>query len=256
MEIRGLNVAYDDHQVIKDFSLDLNVGEVLGLIGPNGAGKSTLIRAISGVLEISAGEIACLGRDFLQLPPTERARSLAVVPQARQLGGALSVEQTVLMGRTAYMGFLGRPSEADLEAAWLAMQQTRVDVMAHRRNSELSGGEQQRVLLARALAQQTQILLLDEPTSHLDLNHQANFLALVLELAEERDLGVLMAFHDLNLVSAYTHRIALLVEGQIQALGPPGEVLTVENVQTAYNTAVQIFTHPDLETPMVFPKRR
>jgi iron complex transport system ATP-binding protein len=136
------------------------------------------------------------------------------------------------------------------------MAQTRVDSFASRRNSELSSGEQQRVLLARALAQRTPILLLDEPTSHLDLNHQANFLSLLLELVREKHLGVMIAFHDFNLVSAFTHRIALLVDGAVRAIGPPSEVLTVENIQPAYNTPVRIINLPDLETPLVFPDWR
>ena len=256
LEIQELNVAYDEVRVIQELNLELAPGEVLGLIGPNGAGKSTLIRAVSGVLEVKSGSILSYGEDLLSLEPRERARRLAVVPQARQLGGALTVEQTVLMGRTAYMGFLGRPAAQDRDAVWKAMQKTSVDHMANRRNSELSSGEQQRVLLARALAQDTPILLLDEPTSHLDISHQAGFLTLVREMAEKSSLGILIAFHDLNLVSAFTHRIALLVEGEIKAIGSPTEVLTAANIQSAYNTPVRILSHPDLDTPMVLPAWR
>ena len=256
LEITELIVSYDGIPVLKDLSLDLRAGEVLGLIGPNGAGKSTLIKAVSGVLRMRSGQVSCLGRDLQGISPIERARFMAVVPQAQQLGGALTVEKTVLMGRTAYMGFFGRPSAEDLEAVWTAMAQTGVESFAGRRNSELSSGEQQRVLLARALAQRTPVLLLDEPTSHLDLNHQANFLSLLLELVQERSLGVIIAFHDLNLVSAYTDRLALLVDGRIHALGLPSDVLTAENIQAAYNTPVHIFNHPDLHSPIVFPSRR
>jgi cobalamin transport system ATP-binding protein len=256
LEIKDLNVAYGTKLVLKDLSLDLKAGEVLGLIGPNGSGKSTLVRAVSGVIPVKSGTLTCLGHDLRMISPPMRARLLAVVPQARQLGGALTVQQTVLMGRTPYMGFLGRPSDVDLDAVRLAMQQTSVEILSDRRNAELSGGEQQRVLLARALAQRTPFMLLDEPTSHLDLKHQSSFLSLILELVKERNLGVLIAFHDLNLISAFTHRIALMSEGRIQALGTPKVVLTVQNIQEAYNTSVRIVNHPDLDTPMIIPDRR
>jgi iron complex transport system ATP-binding protein len=254
LQVVGLNIAYDEFQVIRDLHLEVHPGEVLGLIGPNGAGKTTLIRAISGVLKVKSGSISCLGKDLLNMEPADRARLLAVVPQARQLGGALTVEQTVLMGRTAYMGFLGRPADEDREIVWRAMEQTQVNTMAHRRNSELSSGEQQRVLLARALAQKTTLLLMDEPTSHLDISHQASFLNLVRELAGENNLSIMMAFHDLNMVSGFTDRLGLIVDGELRALGSPREVLTAEQIQAAYNTPVRILDHPDLDTPIIIPE--
>jgi len=178
-------------------------GEILALIGPNGAGKSTLIRAVSGVINVDKGSLSYDDQDLRALSISERATILGVVPQARPLGGAFSVEQTVLLGRTAHMNFLGRTKPEDQEIARWAMAKTGVEDLAQRRNAELSGGEQQRVLLARALAQQTPVLLLDEPTNHLDLEHQIKFLSLIQELARQENLAVLIALHDLNQVSQY-----------------------------------------------------
>jgi ABC-type cobalamin/Fe3+-siderophores transport system ATPase subunit len=254
LTIESLNVAYGEKVVLHDFSLTLAPGEIVALIGPNGAGKSTLIRAISGVIKIQSGRVDYNGEDLIEMSPTERARILGVVPQARQLGGAFTVEQTVLLGRTAYMNWLGQAQEEDWARVREAMVNTKTEHLAQRRIAELSGGEQQRVLLARTLAQTTPILLMDEPTTHLDLKHQASLLALVRDLARESNLAILMALHDLNQVSLYADRVALLVDGKLIAVGTPEEVLTIERISKAYQTPVQIVPHPENGTPLIFPK--
>jgi ABC-type cobalamin/Fe3+-siderophores transport system ATPase subunit len=255
LTIESLYVAYGEKVVLHDFSLKLAPGEIVALIGPNGAGKSTLIRAISGVIKIQSGRVAYNGQDLTELSPTERARILGVVPQARQLGGAFTVEQTVLLGRTAYMNWLGQAQEEDRAQVREAMINTKTEHLAQRRIAELSGGEQQRVLLARTLAQTTPVLLMDEPTTHLDLKHQASLLALVRDLAKESNLAILMALHDLNQVSLYADRVALLVEGRLIAVGTPEEVLTIERISEAYQTPVQIVPHPESGTPLIFPEK-
>ncbi len=256
LEVQSLTVTYGDIVALREFSLRVEPGEVFALIGPNGAGKSTLIRAVSGILRGQSGTISSQGMDLASLSYSQRARLIAVVPQARQQGGAFTVEQAVLMGRTAYMSFLGKPSEEDLAQARLAMEKTALIHLAQRRIAELSGGEQQRVLLARALAQTTPILLLDEPTNHLDLQHQSSLLSLIRELVREKELAVLMAMHDLNMVSLYADRVALLVAGELQAQGAPKTVLTSENLSAAYNIPVRVLTHPEYGTPLVFPEGR
>jgi iron complex transport system ATP-binding protein len=253
LEISSLTVGYGEKIVLREISFAVAPGEIVALIGPNGAGKSTLIRAVSGVLKRKAGRVRFNDQDLHALTNRERAKLLAVVPQARPLGGAFSVEQTVLLGRTAHMDMLGRASAEDHRAVAWAMKKTGVDDFAKRRNAELSGGERQRVLLARALAQQTPILLLDEPTNHLDLRHQVNFLSLVQNLAQQENLAVLMALHDLNQVSMYADRVVLLVDGQPVALGAPSEVLTAENVNTAYQTRVKIISDGSCATPIILP---
>ena len=255
LEILSLTAAYGKTVVLHDVSLSVSPGEVLALIGPNGAGKSTLIRAASGVIPMRSGSVRFGGGDLTDLTPMNRARILAVVPQARQLGGAFTVEQTVMLGRTAHMNWLGQPGEKDHEHVRLAMQNTNTGDLAHRRIAELSGGEQQRVLLARALAQSTPVLLLDEPTTHLDLQHQASLLSLVRQLAQDNGLAVLMALHDLNQVSLYADRVALLVDGRLTAVGKPTEVLTADKISAAYQTPVQVISHPQRDAVIVLPGR-
>lgn len=254
LKINSLTVAYGDKTVLRDVSLDVLPGETLALIGPNGAGKSTLIRATSGVVPIKSGRVSVNGQDLTGLPHNQRAKILSVVPQARQLGGAFSVEQAVMMGRTPYLNWLGQEGEADKAAVRLALQQTCLDTFADRQIANLSGGEQQRVLLARALAQSTPVLLLDEPTNHLDLQHQTNLLSLVKRLAQENQLAILMALHDLNLVSFYADKVALIVNGELRHQGTPSEVIRAEYISAAYRTPVEVVPHPVTGAPIIFPK--
>ena len=239
--------------VLNDVSLNVESGEVLALIGPNGAGKSTLIRAVSGVIPARGGSVRTNGDDFALLSPMERAKYLAVVPQAVLLPPAFTVWETVLMGRTPYLGFLGQTSSSDEEIARDALKRVHALELAERRVGELSGGEAQRVLLARALCQSTPILLLDEPTAHLDLQYQVSLLDFVYELAHRDKLAVLIALHDLNLAARYADRIALMVNGQIQAIGKPREVLTPELISEAYCLPVQVVKHPFIDVPLVLP---
>jgi iron complex transport system ATP-binding protein len=254
LKIDSLRVAYGDKTVLRDVSLEVGPGEVLALIGPNGAGKSTLIRAASGVVPILSGGISVGGQNLAGLTHAQRAKILAVVPQARQLGGAFSVEQAVMMGRTPYLNWLGQEGEADKAAVRLALEQTYLETFADRQIAKLSGGEQQRVLLARALAQSTPVLLLDEPTNHLDLQHQTHLLSLVKRLAQENQLAVLMALHDLNLVSFYADRVALIVNGELRHKGTPTEVIRAEYISAAYRTPVEVVPHPVTGAPIIFPK--
>jgi iron complex transport system ATP-binding protein len=176
---------------------------------------------------------------------------MAVVPQARKLPPDYTVWQTVLLGRTPYLGWLGQSSQPDRDRTRWALERTGTLALAGQRIDELSGGEQQLVLLARALAQETPILLLDEPTAHLDLQHQSSLLSLVRELAREQRLSVLMALHDLNLVALYADRVALLVKGRINALGKPADVLTTAHLTEVYQVPLHILPHPIYGTPLV-----
>jgi iron complex transport system ATP-binding protein len=254
LRTESLHVSYGSKTVLQDISLEVSPGKILALIGPNGAGKTSLVRAVSGTVPVGSGGVYVNDRDLSQYSTTQRARVLAVVPQARQLGGAYTVDQAVMMGRTAHMSWLGRESEADRAAVHLALQQTNLLDFAQRSIAQLSGGEQQRVLLARALAQSTPVLLLDEPTNHLDLQHQTNLLALVKRLAKEKKLAVMMAMHDLNLVSFFADQVALLVEGRLICAGPPQDVIQADFISEAYQTPVEIVSHPVSGAPIIFPK--
>lgn len=256
LKIKSLSVAYGETLALDNITLGVQPGEILVVIGPNGAGKSTLIRSISGVLPIREGVIQIDIKNLAQLSSIQRARYLSVVPQARDMPAAFTVYQTVLLGRTPHLNWLGQASLLDHARVRLALERTHTSALAERRVGELSGGEQQRVLLARALAQDTPVLLLDEPTTHLDLKHQTHLLNLIRELVSEQKLAVLMVLHDLNLAGLYADRVALLIEGHLDALGPPEKVLTEENLSLVYGMPVQVIPHPYYGSPLVLPDGR
>jgi iron complex transport system ATP-binding protein len=248
LEICSISAAYGERQALQAVSLEVHQGEVVALIGPNGAG--------SGWLKPKRGKVVVNGQDLARLSPAKRASYLSVVPQASKLPPDFTVWNTVLLGRTPYVGWLGQTSPADRERVNWALQRAHIFDIAQRYIGELSGGEQQLVLLARALAQEAPILLLDEPTTHLDLQHQSILLNLVKELAQEQDISVLMVLHDLNLAALYADRVALLIQGRLHAIGAPGNVLTPENLTLAYHIPVHIVTHPDYGTPLILPDGR
>ncbi|RPI87255.1 MAG: ABC transporter ATP-binding protein [Chloroflexi bacterium] len=256
LEIQSLEANYGSRKVLKGLSMTVEEGEVLALIGPNGSGKTTLIRSASGALPWVSGCVLANGQDISRLTEQQRARLISVVPQARDLPDAFPVRQTVLLGRTPYLGWLGVAEAGDRHKVEWALERTGTHALAERRIGELSGGEQQRVLLARALAQETPIMLLDEPTAHLDLHHQSGLLQLVKQLAVEGKKAVLMALHDLNLAALYADRVALLVEGELVSLGKPEDVLKKEILEPAFQVPIAVITHPVYGTPLILPDGR
>ncbi len=253
LQIQSLSVGYNDRLVLHDLNLDILPGQVLAVVGPNGTGKSTLIRTTSGVLKPCSGTVLVNGQDLTVMDFRQRARFMAVVPQAHALPDTFTVYQTVLLGRTPYLSWLGQSSALDHKCVRAALEQVGIADLAERRIGQLSGGEQQLVLLARALAQDTPVLLLDEPTSYLDIEHQSRILNLVRNLAVETNRAVLMVIHDLNQAGLYADRIALLSEGSVYALGNPGDVLTSENLAAVYHIPTIVVPHPVYGTPLVVP---
>jgi ABC-type cobalamin/Fe3+-siderophores transport system ATPase subunit len=253
LKIKGLSVSYGTRRVLNNVSLEVQPGEILSLIGPNGAGKSTLIRATSGVIPVQGGKVDVNGDDYLSFSAMKRARYLAVVPQAVSLPPAFTVWETVLLGRTPYLNFLGQVSNKDEEIVRSALQKVDALSLTERRVGELSGGEQQRVLLARALAQSTPVMLLDEPTVHLDLQYQVNLMQTIRTLVQTENLAVLIAIHDLNLAARYSDRVVLLVDGEIKAAGTVRQVITPETIAMAYHLPVQVIPHPFADAPLVLP---
>jgi len=255
LQIQNLTVAYGKHVALQDVSLAVASGEMLAVIGPNGAGKSTMVRAISGLQPLKSGKVL-LGEQktpLHSLSAIETARLLAVVPQARELPGAFTVYETILLGRTAYLGWMGKSQARDHAQVEWALKRTQLTDLAQRQVGALSGGEQQRVLLARALVQSAPILLLDEPTTNLDLQHQSSLLNLVRELAIEKQLAVIVVLHDLNLASLYCDRVALVVNGRLQAIGSPQEVLTSQNMTQTFQVPIEVISHPAYGTPLILP---
>jgi iron complex transport system ATP-binding protein len=251
LRLTSLTAGYGRRTILRGVNLAVESGQVVALVGPNGAGKSTLIRVLSGVVAAREGEARLNGVDLLRLPPADRARRLAVVPQMVHLPEAFTVGEIVLMGRTPHLPLWAGESARDCEIAWQAMRRTAVDGLADRRVDELSGGEQQRVVIARALAQEPQVLLLDEPTAHLDLKHQVAVLELVRSLAHEQGLAVLLTLHDLNQAGQYADRVALMHQGSLVADGLARDVFTAERLSEVYGVAVAIGTHPTNGTPIV-----
>jgi ABC-type cobalamin/Fe3+-siderophores transport system ATPase subunit len=253
IRVENLCVAYGARAVLEDINFELEEGQVLAVIGPNGAGKSTLIKAMSGVLPVRSGRITYQGQPIDRLPPEARARLMAVVPQAIHIPPAFSVEETVLLGRTPYLNWLGQLSAHDRQAARQAMQRTHTLDLAQRPIGELSGGEQQRILLARALAQAAPVLLMDEPTTHLDLKYQISLLDYVHSLVERDGKSVLIAMHDLNLVARFADKIALLANGRLRALGSAVEVLQADLLSEVYQIPLQVVEVERVQTPLVLP---
>ncbi|MBN1371877.1 MAG: ABC transporter ATP-binding protein [Anaerolineaceae bacterium] len=249
----NLSVQFGERMVLKSMSFEVPRGAVLGIIGPNGAGKTTLIRALSGVIPLASGQVQIDGRPLAQLGAGERARQVAVVPQARHLPPAFTGLEMVQLGRTPYLNFLGRLGPLDDQHVRQALERAQALDLADRRLGELSGGEQQRLMLARALAQEAPVLLLDEPTTHLDLQYQIGLLQAVKDLAEQDGLTVVMALHDLNMIGRYAGRIGLIVDGELQALGAPDEVLDPVLLSRVYHVPLQSVPVGKGGRPIILP---
>jgi iron complex transport system ATP-binding protein len=244
--------AYDQHAVLKRLSITAHPGEMLGLIGPNGVGKTTLLRVLARILSPSHGQVYLAERDLWQMSPKEVARSLSLTPQENPTW-PLTVEQVVSLGRAPHRGWLLPLSPRDRETIEESMRRTGVLELRERLLTELSGGEQRRVVLARALCQEPEVLLLDEPTAYLDLRYQVEILELLRRLAHEDRLTVIVVMHDLNQAALYADRLALLADGQILAIGSPTEVLTEEHISRAYGVPVIVAEHPVYHTPLIVP---
>jgi iron complex transport system ATP-binding protein len=253
LEARNLTCAYDRHVVLQTLTLTLHSGEVLALIGPNGAGKTTLLRALARLLRPQTGTVLLAGQNAWRLTPRAVARRLALAPQQEAALWSGTVEQAVALGRAPHRGWLLPYTAHDHEVIERVLQQTGLGALRHGLLTELSGGEQRRVILARALAQEPQVLLLDEPTAHLDLKYQTEVLTLVQRLASQDGLTVVIALHDLNQAALCAYRMALLVNGKVLALGPADEILTPERLAHAYGVEVVVVPHPIYGTPMVAP---
>jgi len=246
-------VALAGHSVLSGVDLELGEGEVLVLAGRNGVGKTTLLRVATRILTPDAGEVRIDGRSLADHGRRELARIMALVPQETSVPFPFSVAEVVLMGRAPHLGLLGFESKRDLGIAQRAMERLGIDHLASRSILEVSGGERQLAMVARALAQEARILLLDEPTAHLDVSRRLEVLALVRELARE-GRSALVVSHDLGLAARECDRVALLAEGRILAAGPPAEILEPALLRRAFGVEAEILRATD-GSAVVVPRR-
>ncbi len=244
VQIDNLSHAFDGRPVLANVSLTVGGGDFFVVIGPNGSGKTTLMKLICGLLKTSPGRIRVFGRDIRDYSHRSLARRIAYVPQNQEVSFPFTVAEAVLLGRSPHQNVLGLPRAADLAAAGRAMATTGVAHLAERKLDQLSGGEQQRVSIARALCQEPDILLLDEPTASLDLSHQVRLMDLMDLLRRETALTVVMVSHDVNLAAMYADRLLLLSNGRVGRMGSPAEVLTPRNLEGAYGCRVMVDESP------------
>jgi cobalamin transport system ATP-binding protein len=251
IEANSISFRYREDWVLQDVSFRVEKGEFVGVIGPNGSGKTTLLKILYRLLSPQKGEILFELVPMRKMDRNDIAKRIAVVAQETQLLFPFSVLETVLMGRSPYLGHLMFESEKDLEIAKKAMEWTKVFPFSERPMDELSGGERKRVFIARALAQEPEVILLDEPTANLDIHHQIDFLDLILTLNRERGLTIVMASHDMNIASEFCDRLILLQDGRIYKMGTPDEVITKENIESVYGCEVWIDQNPVSGMPRI-----
>jgi iron complex transport system ATP-binding protein len=252
IRLAAATVRLDGVRIVDAADLTVASGEWVMLIGRNGAGKTTLLRAVAGLVPYH-GSVTVGGREVAAHSPRQLARSIAMVPQTPVVPADMTVADYVLLGRTPHLGFLARLGRHDRDAAGRALDSLHLTALAGRRLGSLSGGERQRCVLARALAQDASVLLLDEPTTALDVGRQQEVLELVGRLRADHELTVLGAIHDLTLAGQYADRLVLLDGGQVVASGTPREVLTEERVNRHYEAHVRV-THVE-GFPVVLPVR-
>ncbi|MFA5096089.1 MAG: ABC transporter ATP-binding protein [Candidatus Omnitrophota bacterium] len=251
LKIDNLNGGYYGQDIIRGVSLDIERGDFMGIIGPNGSGKTTLLRLCSRILAIRAGGIYFDKADIARMGLKEFCRKVAFVAQDISGSFSLSVAELVLMGRIPHLKRLQFETKKDLAIAEEALALTGSAGLKDKMINELSAGERQRVIIARALAQEPVLLLLDEPTSHLDIGHQIQIMDLLKKLNHRNNLTIVMVLHDLNLASAYCNRICLLDGGKISREGAPEEVLTYQNIEAVYKTIVVVNVNPVTKKPNV-----
>lgn len=253
LEATALTCVLGGNTVVAEVGLEARPGEVLALIGPNGAGKTTLLRAMARLLRPGAGAVLLEGGDIWHMPASTVARRLALAPQGGGGDVLLTVEQLVALGRAPHRGWLLPLGTDDRAAVERALTQVGLAHLRQRPVAELSGGEQRRAILARALAQEPRVLLLDEPTAALDLKYQTAMLELAWQLAHDDGITVIVTLHDLNQAALIADRVALLAAGRLLATGSPSEIFTAERISQAYGVPVVIGRHPIYATPLVTP---
>jgi len=248
--IKNLTFSYNSHKILDDLNLVIENSEVLSLVGPNGSGKTTLLKCIDRILK-PKGSILLDGREMEKMSRQDVARQIGYVPQSSSTPLATTVFDTVLMGRRPHIGW--RVGEADLEKVANVLERLHLEDLAMRDFSELSGGQKQKVLIARALAQEPAVLLLDEPTSNLDMLHQLEVMETVSSLVKEKNISAVMAIHDLNLASRFSDKLVMLKDGRVYASGEPKALLSESNISRVYGIEAMVMNA--MGRPYIVPLR-
>ena len=253
LHVKDVSVGYGERTVLDTLNVDIKRGAVTSIVGPNGCGKSTLLRTMSRLLNPTKGEIVLDGKSIHDIPTRKLATQLGLLPQTPIAPDGIVVADLVGRGRTPHQGILGRWSQQDYDIVAEALETTGISDLAERSIDELSGGQRQRVWIAMALAQRTETLLLDEPTTYLDVKHQLDVLDLLTELNRDRGTTIVMVLHDLNLAARYSDELVAVSGGKVFAHGHPREVITKENVKSVIGLDSVIITDPVSDQPAVMP---
>ncbi len=240
LELKNISFAYGNKDVLNAISLDIAEGDFISIIGPNGSGKSTLIKIINNIYQPKTGEVLLRDKIIGSYKIKDIAKEISLVPQEVDINYDFTVEDIVAMGRYAHLKTFGSESEEDYKIIEEAMILTNVYGLKDRKVTEISGGEKQRTMIAKAIAQDSNIILLDEPTSSLDMNHQIEIMEFLTKLNKEKKLTVITVLHDVNLASRYSNKLILIKDGRIIDRGSPEEVITEENMRDAYNLEAAI----------------
>ena len=256
LQAEELTVGYRERTVIRDLDLTVPAGRLTAIVGANACGKSTLLRSMSRLLTPSAGRVLLDGKRVHRMPAKELARTLGLLPQSPLAPEGITVSDLVGRGRNPHQGMLSRWSRDDDEAVAAALEATGSLELADRAVDELSGGQRQRVWIAMALAQQTDLLLLDEPTTFLDVAHQVEVLDLLVDLNRDRGTTIVMVLHDLNLAARYADHLVAIADGRVHSAGPPDEVLTAETVRAVFGLECEVIPDPTSGRPLMLPLGR
>jgi len=256
VKIEGLSVSFGKHEVLTDINIDIKKGEFVTILGPNGSGKTTLLRSISNMTQIRRKTVWVDNHDVFLMKAKERARLMSVVPQNTDVVYEFTCHDVVMMGRYPHVSRFKGETEKDKEIVLKAMQTTNVEYLKDRFFTEISGGERQRVVLAQAIAQDPEVILLDEPISNLDPQYQVEILDTVKKLSIEKGLTVIAILHDLNFASMYSDKVILMKEGKIFASGMAQDVLTAENIKTVFDADVLVSKSPVINRPHIYSKSK
>ncbi|NLK01046.1 MAG: ABC transporter ATP-binding protein [Clostridia bacterium] len=253
MYVKNLYYSYNSQFSLRDINFHIEEGSFSCILGPNGSGKTTLLKILSGIKEPIRGDIFFQGKPLFSFGRREIAKNVAVVPQGAEINFDFTVHEMVLMGRTPHVDVWRGEGSRDYGIVEEAMGATGTLGLAHRRMSQLSGGEKQRVVIARALAQEPKLLLLDEPTTHLDMNHQLEIFDILKRLNQDRKLTVVVILHDLNLAGLYCEKFFMLNQGGLAAAGSPEDLLDADLIHSIYGVNVEIIRHPHSGNPYILP---